>query len=159
MDGSTRQMWVKPIKELWMTSFKTHCCSLFILASLRIFFCFLSRSMFCFSNHFLGKTHRRTNSLIDKSRPTSLAIDMSPESPTGTDNTYEAGRAEACGTLCRIFCAHKTGEEILPVYYSRFYFAMFYGLQTEQVGLIFTSLKYMSWVFCDNLGIIFHIST
>ena len=55
----------------------------------------------------------------------------------GTDNTYEAGRAEACGTLCRIFCAHKTGEEILPVYYSRFYFAMFYGLQTEQVGLNF----------------------
>lgn len=33
--------------------------------------------------------------------------------------SYEAGRAEACGTLCRIFCSKKTGEEILPVYLSR----------------------------------------
>uniref|UniRef100_A0A5F8G761 Ral GTPase-activating protein subunit beta n=1 Tax=Monodelphis domestica TaxID=13616 RepID=A0A5F8G761_MONDO len=29
-------------------------------------------------------------------------------------DNYEAGRAEACGTLCRIFCSKKTGEEILP---------------------------------------------
>ena len=48
------------------------------------------------------------------------------------DNTYEMGRAEALGTLCRIFCAHKTGETILPVYYSRFYMAMYYGLQTSE---------------------------
>lgn len=34
-------------------------------------------------------------------------------------DNYEAGRAEACGTLCRIFCSKKTGEEILPVYLSR----------------------------------------
>lgn len=34
--------------------------------------------------------------------------------------SYEAGRAEACGTLCRIFCSKKTGEEILPVYLSRY---------------------------------------
>lgn len=33
--------------------------------------------------------------------------------------SYEAGRAEACGTLCRIFCSKKTGEDILPVYLSR----------------------------------------
>uniref|UniRef100_A0A8D3EFM9 Ral GTPase-activating protein subunit beta n=1 Tax=Scophthalmus maximus TaxID=52904 RepID=A0A8D3EFM9_SCOMX len=32
--------------------------------------------------------------------------------------SYEAGRAEACGTLCRIFCSKKTGEDILPVYLS-----------------------------------------
>ncbi|WAR19879.1 RLGPB-like protein, partial [Mya arenaria] len=66
-----------------------------------------------------GQTHRRTNSLIDHSRPTSLAIDMSPEKTAHCDNSYEQGRAEACGTLCRLFCAHKTGEEILPAYYSR----------------------------------------
>lgn len=35
--------------------------------------------------------------------------------------SYEAGRAEACGTLCRIFCSKKTGEEILPVYLSRYH--------------------------------------
>ena len=34
-------------------------------------------------------------------------------------DNYEAGRAEACGTLCRIFCSKKTGEEILPAYLSR----------------------------------------
>lgn len=34
--------------------------------------------------------------------------------------SYEAGRAEACGTLCRIFCSKKTGEDILPVYLSRY---------------------------------------
>ena len=33
--------------------------------------------------------------------------------------SYESGRAEACGTLCRIFCSKKTGEDILPVYLSR----------------------------------------
>lgn len=32
---------------------------------------------------------------------------------------YEGGRAEALGALCRIFCAKKTGEEILPVYLAR----------------------------------------
>uniref|UniRef100_A0A5F8GMY4 Ral GTPase-activating protein subunit beta n=1 Tax=Monodelphis domestica TaxID=13616 RepID=A0A5F8GMY4_MONDO len=41
--------------------------------------------------------------------PNSTMLDAS-EFP---DN-YEAGRAEACGTLCRIFCSKKTGEEILP---------------------------------------------
>lgn len=35
-----------------------------------------------------------------------------------SDN-YESGRAEACGTLCRIFCSKKTGEDILPAYLSR----------------------------------------
>ncbi|XP_075152912.1 ral GTPase-activating protein subunit beta isoform X5 [Haematobia irritans] len=37
---------------------------------------------------------------------------------------YESGRAEAIGTLCKIFCAKKTGEEILPVYLARFYMAL-----------------------------------
>uniref|UniRef100_UPI00398EE91E ral GTPase-activating protein subunit beta isoform X3 n=1 Tax=Pristiophorus japonicus TaxID=55135 RepID=UPI00398EE91E len=44
-------------------------------------------------------------------------------------DNYEAGRAEACGTLCRIFCSKKTGEEILPVYLSRFYMVQIQGLQ------------------------------
>ncbi|XP_064621960.1 ral GTPase-activating protein subunit beta-like isoform X5 [Lineus longissimus] len=47
-------------------------------------------------------------------------------------DNYEAGRAEACGALCRIFCAHKTGEDILPVYLSRFYIAMHYGLRVSE---------------------------
>ncbi len=45
----------------------------------------------------------------------------------------EAGRAEACGTLCRILCSHKTDEEILPVYLSSFYLALYYGLEVNPV--------------------------
>ncbi|XP_025048876.1 ral GTPase-activating protein subunit beta isoform X3 [Alligator sinensis] len=44
-------------------------------------------------------------------------------------DNYESGRAEACGTLCRIFCSKKTGEEILPAYLSRFYMLLIQGLQ------------------------------
>ena len=47
---------------------------------------------------------------------------------------FESGRAEALGTLCRIFCAKKTGEEILPVYLARFYLAVQQGLQVQPVS-------------------------
>lgn len=53
--------------------------------------------------------------------PSSLSIDR-----------YESGRAEAMGALCRIFCAKKTGEEILPVYLARFYQAMNQGLKVNE---------------------------
>ena len=33
---------------------------------------------------------------------------------------WASGRAEACGTLCRIFTCKKTTEDILPVYLSRY---------------------------------------
>jgi hypothetical protein len=77
-----------------------------------------------------GSIHsdRRSSSVTD-SRRNSVSLDYHQD--VGCDNTYEMGRAEALGTLCRIFCAHKTGETILPVYYSRFYLAMYYGLQTS----------------------------
>ncbi|KAL1137760.1 hypothetical protein AAG570_009456 [Ranatra chinensis] len=42
---------------------------------------------------------------------------------------YQAGRAMALATLCRIFCAKKTGEQILPVYYARFYLVLLHGLK------------------------------
>lgn len=45
---------------------------------------------------------------------------------------FEAGRAEAIGALCRIFCAKKTGEEILPVYLARFYMALQQGLKPPE---------------------------
>lgn len=76
---------------------------------------------------------RRTNSFIE-SKQQSLSMDLHAYYSLESDNTYEAGRAEACGALCRIFCAHKTKEEILPVYYSRFYLVMYYGLQTTDVS-------------------------
>jgi len=48
---------------------------------------------------------------------------------------YEAGRAQACGALCRIFCSHKTGEMVLPVYTARFYVVLYYALHVESVSL------------------------
>ena len=53
--------------------------------------------------------------------PSSLGIDR-----------YESGRAEAMGALCRIFCAKKTGEDILPAYSARFYQAMYHGLKVNE---------------------------
>ncbi|XP_078001249.1 ral GTPase-activating protein subunit beta-like [Glandiceps talaboti] len=50
------------------------------------------------------------------------------DSPEG----YEAGRAEACGTLCRIFCSQKSSEEILPVYLARFYATLIEGLRNDE---------------------------
>lgn len=65
---------------------------------------------------------------LSLSQPSSLAesVDLPP---TLKIDKYEAGRAEAIGALCRIFCAKKTGEEILPVYLARFYVAIQQGLK------------------------------
>jgi len=49
--------------------------------------------------------------------------------PALTPDRFESGRAEAIGALCRIFCAKKTGEEILPSYLARFYMAVQQGLR------------------------------
>ncbi|XP_031809896.1 ral GTPase-activating protein subunit beta isoform X8 [Sarcophilus harrisii] len=67
---------------------------------------------------------RKGSQMSSDTMPSNLMFDAS-EFP---DN-YEAGRAEACGTLCRIFCSKKTGEEILPAYLSRFYMLLIQGLQ------------------------------
>jgi len=68
---------------------------------------------------------------LSLSQPTSLS------EPTDlphylTIDKYESGRAEAIGALCRIFCAKKTGEEILPVYLARFYVALQQGLKVPE---------------------------
>ena len=49
--------------------------------------------------------------------------------PSLAQDKFESGRAEALGALCRIFCAKKTGEEILPSYLARFYMAVQQGLK------------------------------
>lgn len=45
--------------------------------------------------------------------------DSSEVPPSLTIDKYESGKAAALGTLCRIICSKKTGEEILPVYLAR----------------------------------------
>ncbi|XP_071962395.1 ral GTPase-activating protein subunit beta-like isoform X2 [Antedon mediterranea] len=61
-------------------------------------------------------------------------------------NNYEAGRAEACGALCRIFSNYNQGESILPVYLSRFYLTLSQGLKIDETvsGLVMSSILYNS---------------
>ncbi|XP_039623311.1 ral GTPase-activating protein subunit beta isoform X3 [Polypterus senegalus] len=69
-------------------------------------------------------------------------------------DNYEAGRAEACGTLCRIFCSKKTGEEILPVYLSRFYMVLIQGLQISDFicrPVLASIIMNSSALFCTDL--------
>lgn len=70
-------------------------------------------------------------------------MDLNTDPSQTRDVAYQAGRAEACGALCRIFCAHKTGEVILSEYYSRFYLMMYYGLQTDDVWLVVLFVSYL----------------
>ncbi|XP_069691801.1 ral GTPase-activating protein subunit beta isoform X2 [Periplaneta americana] len=86
-----------------------------------------------------SNTNKRPSSLLLDSRKGSLSLsqpgsltDDAEIPPALTIDKYEAGRAEALGALCRIFCAKKTGEEILPVYLARFYLALQHGLQINE---------------------------
>ncbi|XP_059176419.1 ral GTPase-activating protein subunit beta-like isoform X2 [Physella acuta] len=85
-------------------------------------------------SHAAPVKERRTSSFIE-SKHSSLSMDLNTDPSQTRDVAYQAGRAEACGALCRIFCAHKTGEAILPEYYSRFYLIMYYGLQTDEANI------------------------
>ncbi|XP_051562543.1 ral GTPase-activating protein subunit beta-like isoform X5 [Myxocyprinus asiaticus] len=69
-------------------------------------------------------------------------------------DNYESGRAEACGTLCRIFCSKKTGEEILPVFLSRFYMVLIQGLQISDFicrPVLASIILNSSALFCSDL--------
>ena len=69
--------------------------------------------------------------------------EASPPQPKSIFGTgYEAGRAEAVASICRILCSHKTKEEILPTYLARSYLVLYYGLQLEQdpSGQVLSSL-------------------
>ncbi|XP_034250605.1 ral GTPase-activating protein subunit beta isoform X1 [Thrips palmi] len=76
-----------------------------------------------------------SSSVVSLSQPGSLSLSLSDDteslSATVADR-YQAGRAEAMGALCRIFCAKKTGEEILPVYLARFYLTLQQGLRVGE---------------------------
>ncbi|XP_046418146.1 ral GTPase-activating protein subunit beta isoform X4 [Neodiprion fabricii] len=77
-----------------------------------------------------GASKRPSSVLVDG--PSSLQETTSEIPPSLGIDRYESGRAEAMGALCRIFCAKKTGEEILPVYLARFYQAMYHGLKINE---------------------------
>lgn len=68
---------------------------------------------------------------LSLSQPTSLneSKDLPPEAII---NKFESGRAEAIGTICRILCAKKTGEELSSVYLARCYMALQQGLKITE---------------------------
>lgn len=80
-------------------------------------------------------------STASASQPNSLTDNVSDSIDSITSGStyalhydrYMPGRAEAIGTLCRIFCSKKTSEEILPVYLARFYMAVYEGLHSNEV--------------------------
>lgn len=78
-----------------------------------------------------GASKRPSSVLVDG--PSSLQETVNDVPSTLCIDRYESGRAEALGALCRIFCAKKTGEEILPIYLARFYQAMYHGLKVNEV--------------------------
>ena len=82
---------------------------------------------------------RRPSSMIMDNRKGSLSLSQPTSLSEPTDlpsglkiEKYESGRAEAIGTLCRVFSAKKAGEEILPVYLARFYIALQQGLKVAE---------------------------
>lgn len=95
--------------------------------------------LFCSFLELATEASRRPSSMIMDNRKGSLSLSQ-PSSltepadmPSGLKiDKYESGRAEAIGALCRIFCAKKTGEEILPVYLARFYIALHQGLRIPE---------------------------
>lgn len=84
------------------------------------------------------------------SQPSSLTDNVSDSIDSLTSGSanvlhydrYMPGRAEALGTLCRVFCSKKTSEEILPVYLARFYMAVYEGLHINEVRKNITLLLF-----------------
>ncbi|KAM9314681.1 ral GTPase-activating protein subunit beta-like isoform 3-T4 [Pholidichthys leucotaenia] len=73
---------------------------------------------------------------------------------TAMSETWVAGRAEACGTLCRIFTCKKTGEGIMPLYLSRFYMVLLKGLQISEMEcppVLASILLNSTCLFCCDL--------
>lgn len=60
------------------------------------------------------------------------------------DSKFEPGRAEAYGALCRIFCSHRSGQEVRPVYLSRFYLAL-------AIGLLYSEVRNVACIICNPI--------
>lgn len=106
-------------------------------------------------------TRSNNESEISSRRPSSLILDNKnssgqaiPDSieipPYLTVENFETGQAEAVGALCRVFCAKRSGEEILPIYLARFYLCLQYGLSCgkHSMGQVISSILMNS---CDIL--------
>ena len=114
--------------DAWLINTK----SKFILLNIVVFVFIISLFIVFYSTTGqASEASKRPSSMIMENRKGSISLsqpnslnDPTSLPPTLTIDKYESGRAEAIGTLCKIFCAKKTGEEILPVYLARFYMAL-----------------------------------
>ncbi|XP_023209321.1 ral GTPase-activating protein subunit beta-like isoform X1 [Xiphophorus maculatus] len=70
---------------------------------------------------------------------------------TVMSDRWAAGRAEACGTLCRIFTCKKTAENIQSVYLSRFYLVLLRSLQDACPPVLVSVLLNSTRLFCCDL--------
>ncbi|XP_014873813.1 ral GTPase-activating protein subunit beta-like isoform X2 [Poecilia latipinna] len=70
---------------------------------------------------------------------------------TVMSDRWAAGRAEACGTLCRIFTCKKTGENIQSIYLSRFYLVLLRSLQDACPPVVVSVLLNSTNLFCCDL--------
>ncbi|XP_027858212.1 ral GTPase-activating protein subunit beta isoform X2 [Xiphophorus couchianus] len=70
---------------------------------------------------------------------------------TVMSDQWAAGRAEACGTLCRIFTCKKTAENIQSVYLSRFYLVLLRSLQDACPPVLVSVLLNSTRLFCCDL--------
>ena len=62
------------------------------------------------------------------------------------DSKFEPGCADqAYDALCRIFCSHRSDQEIRPVYLSRFYLAVAIGLLYSDVSSITLYIYFCYW--------------
>ena len=73
-----------------------------------------------------GQSKRASAAYLDSRKSSTSSQTPEPaELPASvTADKFERGRAEALGALCRIFCAKKTSEEILPSYLASFYLVL-----------------------------------
>ncbi|CAG0896200.1 unnamed protein product [Cyprideis torosa] len=72
---------------------------------------------------------RRPSSVLAEHTVTGSELTEVPASLRS--DRFELGRAEALGTLCRIFTSKTSEEEILPVYLARFYLVLHLALKTR----------------------------
>ena len=95
---------------------------------------------------------RRVSSVSNHSgsgAPSGSSMTESLELPAAlSPERFEAGRAEAIGTLCRIMCSKKSGEDIMPLYLARFFLAV-------QQGLTISPVKYSCELIESNFMLLF----
>ena len=101
--------------EMWLHSLK----SKLYRRSLKNFDHVLNK-IYIFEEQANEASRRPSSMIIDNKRGLSTISQPASLEPTDMPNgltidKYESGKAESIGALCRIFCAKKTGEEILPV--------------------------------------------